>query len=1736
MSLHAPLLRTLEAPGEASPTEDAVVQHWAGKLEGCTPILQQLPTDQLGPSEQHREATTVSLTSSTKGLISPVPSEAMAHLVGGLAALLGRYSMASETVIGLWRSDLGKTGCQPLRVSLLRQPHDTTPVWPAGPVTEEEISVITPLSSFASVRCLFERIGSEAALVKDHNLLLQADGLRKLDMLTTSEATNGSLRLCRSMDAFVVLGTESIPAASCSKAPLMLVCTRWPPAPNSNSKLELRCPRGLFSPDTVGRMIRHLTALLDAMVRSPTIAICQLPLHEPTSPDEAEVSSWADAYSSSCYCPRASNPFSADRSMTSMLAATAATSPDALAMVDDGTGATYTYEEVLKMSSSIAHGLARTGVPVDSLVPLMASRSVEMILGILGIIRTGSGYVPLDLHWPDDRLQDVLRQCRSKVVLASSDCHKKLSHIALEVEVSHVLDISMNAASGGHLEDRGSGSSLVYAFFTSGTTGKPKGVMVENKGLVHRIHWFQQKWPLRQGEGVVSKVAYTFGLSEWEIFWPLVAGATLVIAPPGGEKDADYLLRRACNAFTPPHPKEDARLLPGRGPSPDLIQCMAAHVFVPSMLQMVLEKYDELEDEDLQRKAEEHHSEGTWWHHSKAREVITCGEALSPALAQKMFSRFHCTLTNLYGPTEGEMSYWDVPQGRALLRVSAGRPMEGCKVVLTDLRDQKPAGSLEPAEIAFGGPFIARGYLGRPDLDAQAFVPDFTATPHKSSFSGLNITEEISNAPLLGKSVSNGSNGSDPAQKQNDRLYMTGDLGRWRAGGVVDLLGRKDFQVKLRGFRIELGEIEAACRAAGARASVCLVKKSSNGTQALVAYYEPGPDQDVPEAAVRKSCQKSLPPYMQPQSIVQMEKLPRNTNGKIDRKMLPEPPAIVVNQTEEAMPETPVQKSTAAAIAAVLGLPVETVQLDSDFQEMGGNSLLMGRASSAIKKAFGLSTFKGTTVYQLGTVRRIAAAVENLLAQETDAGQLQSEPSGALALQPQRSPYSSTSASSVCIQAISVFCMNFLFQSQAWSPIWWAAWFIYEYYGRTMLFLYLPFAALLDLVMMFSAVVLLKWLIVGRVKPGTMNLWSAEYYRWWFVNTLLSHTLKLAMPLVADTSIASSVLRALGAKVGEGAKIGVFSVHDPDLLEIGAYATIGKKAKLATSSVLHGSVHLGSIRIGDRAAVGPTAVLAQDTVVPAGKAVLPLSTMPGWHGSVGSVAFRDAQPPRTSETFDRRQNLLRLFFGMPVVLLAEVIPYYLTYFVLVWTYDGLYAENKYTAFAIWSVLLSWIYAHPMWFFRLAVVILQKRLLIGDFRKQQQEINHWTEWKHWVHARAVESHDFEEACEMFTNTEMLSYIYRALGTKVGKRVQIDQLSFVENDCVTIDDYVVFGSEVMMYTDTQAPWVPEEYNKKLQKSRGLLRRYADIHICQAANVLDHCSLLPGVAVAERAVLGTCTLASAGSYYPPLAIHSGSQRGRSMHLRDSFSSPAMRALEDKTMQDLDSPVTWWRFNLVILLVILIANPLPEAAWVATYFGVTSIWDVDSGSVLTLLIVTPFVYNFIEFILLLANIALKWIIIGKYIAGEYKFFGSYHMRWMIMMICGSGISALQDCLQGTIFEVWLARACGAKVGKECYLAGLMVEYDLLTIGDHVSIGSGCDTTGHTVENMVIKLAPTRIGDGAALLPGSFAMPGSVVEDEAVLMEHTQVLKGETVPAREVWAGMPASGCQPTAGTGSRS
>uniref|UniRef100_A0A7S2HIV8 Uncharacterized protein n=1 Tax=Zooxanthella nutricula TaxID=1333877 RepID=A0A7S2HIV8_9DINO len=729
----------------------------------------------------------------------------------------------------------------------------------------------------------------------------------------------------------------------------------------------------------------------------------------------------------------------------------------------------------------------------------------------------------------------------------------------------------------------------------------------------------------------------------------------------------------------------------------------------------------------------------------------------------------------------------------------------------------------------------------------------------------------------------------------------------------------------------------------------------------------------------------------------------------------------------------------------------------------------------------------------------------------------------AAACQPEVARYSSTSASSMFVQFVGVFMLNFLFESQAWNPFWWEAWFIYRDYGTAALIAYLPIAVVMDMLTNVLVAAALKWMILGKSTPGKHPLWGAYYWRWWFCNQLFKHVSTNVLPLIAETPLAGAFLRLFGAEVGRNVRVSVCKISDPDLVVLEDNATVGKQVRLATSAVMHGHLHLGPVRLGPDAAAGPGAVLSQQTEVPQGHAVMPLSTMPGWHGAVGAVAYQQAAQAEDA-SFRRRQGLLRACVGLPVVLLSHAAMYVPVIFVLQWFWSVCAACFGDSAFVAFSVLLAWVYVHPLWMSFVALVVAQKVLVVGPFRPSaggRAAWSHWAELRKWLHARAVESHDFEEACEMWVNTEVLSSIYRLLGARVGRRVQIDHFRAVEHDCISIGDYAVFGSEVLFSCDARAPWIPEA-------RRGNAAGYEPVTLGKGSNVLDHCVMMPGTTVGEKAVLGTCTLAAHRSFFRPLSISTGSQGGRALHLRDHVATEAAKALEDKAMCDVDNPWIWWRFNAVVALITMVFKPVPEALWVVTYFGVTAVWDPETGTLLELLLVTPLVYNIVCLAELLFVIVSKWLIIGRYKEGGFPFFGAYHMRWVAMTIVMGGAGALAEALDGTVFKAWVYRANGAKVGRNCYLSGLVVEYDLLSIGDDVAIGDGCDTTGHTVENMVIKLAATNIGNGAALCPTAFASPGTVLEDGAVLLENTQVLKGETVPAGEVWAGMPAARCEP--------
>jgi acyl-coenzyme A synthetase/AMP-(fatty) acid ligase len=394
---------------------------------------------------------------------------------------------------------------------------------------------------------------------------------------------------------------------------------------------------------------------------------------------------------------------------------------------------------------------------------------------------------------------------------------------------------------------------------------------------------------------VLQKTPFSFDVSVWEFFWPLMTGARLVVARPEGHRDPAYL----------------AEVI-------ERERVTTVH-FVPSMLSAFLDGADAGRCASLRR-------------------VVCSGEALSAELAARFHARMPSSteLHNLYGPTEAavDVTYHPCVRDDARRTVPIGRPVANTQVhVLEPSGEPAPVGV--PGELHIGGVQVGLGYLGRPALTAERFVPD--------PFS-----------PIPGA-----------------RLYRTGDRARWTAEGAVEYLGRLDFQVKVRGLRIELGEIEAALVAhPSVRAAVVALRAGPAGDPLLVAYVVAdggGADAD----ALREHLKRSLPEYMVPAAFVPLEALPLSPNGKLDRRALPDPD-FAANARAYVAPRTPVERVVAGIWAELL--KAERVGVEDDFFALGGHSLLAVQAAARAREAFGVEIPLGY-VFSRPTVAGLSAAL-----------------------------------------------------------------------------------------------------------------------------------------------------------------------------------------------------------------------------------------------------------------------------------------------------------------------------------------------------------------------------------------------------------------------------------------------------------------------------------------------------------------------------------------------------------------------------------------------------------------------------------------------------------------------------------------------------------------------------------------------------------------------------------------
>ncbi|MET7771004.1 amino acid adenylation domain-containing protein [Nocardia sp. NPDC005366] len=594
--------------------------------------------------------------------------------------------------------------------------------------------------------------------------------------------------------------------------------------------------------------------------------------------------------------------------LVDLFAERAASCPDAVALEFDGES--LTYRELDQRANRLARRLIVRGAAPDKVVALFLRRSIELVVGLYAIVKSGAAYLPLDPDNPVERIDGILDQAKPVCVLTAARDGLTLPHRAATIALD-LLDLREIDARPITDADRRAplhGDDLAYIIFTSGSTGKPKGVGVSHAAIVNRLRWMQHEYPLDATDAVLQKTPATFDVSVWEFFWPLQIGARLVIAEHDGHRDPAYL----------------ARIIAEKN-------ITTAH-FVPSMLSLFVA------DADIRRC-------------TGLRRVFCSGEALPSATARGFHAALRGTeLHNLYGPTEAavDVTYWPCPPNPATVPI--GSPVWNTQTYVLDAH-LRPVPPGVVGELYLAGVQLARGYVGQPRLTADRFVAN-PFTP-------------------------------------GARMYRTGDLARWQVApdgdrGVLDYLGRTDFQVKIRGLRIELGEIESALLAQpGVASAVCVAHAGRKGDE-LVAYVVATPDSSgdageseasaafLDTAALVAALRRTLPGYMVPSVVMELDELPLSPNGKIDRKALPAPAATVRSHPVAEQPHTEVERALAAIFAEVLDLEEDEIGTGDSFFDLGGNSLVAARAVSRINAT--LAT--GLTIRDLFEAASIAALVE----------------------------------------------------------------------------------------------------------------------------------------------------------------------------------------------------------------------------------------------------------------------------------------------------------------------------------------------------------------------------------------------------------------------------------------------------------------------------------------------------------------------------------------------------------------------------------------------------------------------------------------------------------------------------------------------------------------------------------------------------------------------------------------
>eukprot|EP00927_Polykrikos_kofoidii_P030667 TRINITY_DN26395_c0_g1_i1.p1 TRINITY_DN26395_c0_g1~~TRINITY_DN26395_c0_g1_i1.p1 ORF type:complete len:2324 (-),score=348.81 TRINITY_DN26395_c0_g1_i1:181-6945(-) len=1402
---------------------------------------------------------------------------------------------------------------------------------------------------------------------------------------------------------------------------------------------DLHYASDLFDRSTAMRFARHIEELAKQAIASPNVCVHKLNIL--TQEEQVEYASWNST----------ETDFGLFRRVEVLFEERARQAPSAPALCFGDAGLTFQETSLASerlAASLIAHGV---GKGLGEKVALMLDRGLDQVVATLAVLKLGAAIVPIDVHHtPQERATFILQDAGVKIVISHDVFREYLRDIVAMVEVVYFSSLASGPGDGADTlpippprlgVDYLDTEAVFGVYYTSGTTGLPKGALILHRNVQNLAFAFSKFSSVSSADRILQFSSYSFIMSLRQIWPTLIGGACLVLL-------ADPLLfGHAINRH------------------------QVTKLVITASAMGAIDPAD----------------------HPSIKAIQFGGEKVPLKVVQQWAGRGVKIQVGL-GPTELTGHAMCNPSVTAdVERVTIGSPHDNVRCYITngDSMQIQPSGVV--GELCIAGSNVCNGYINRKDLTAEHFLPNpfVSQRPHAT-----------------------------------EMLYRTGDLAVRLITGDVLFLGRQDDQVKIHGYRIELQEIQIVIESFPHVTGAAVIVHDEK----LCAYVTPA---TIDEVALRAHLADRVTYYMMPWSIVRLDKMPLNKNGKLDRAALPRPEVGRESKEDQLPLETPTQTWVAGELRKVLSIPADQVISRShNFFDMGGSSLTAALVIRRLNERNGCHV-SVTTLFENQTIEALARAID-LSSATSCVTEFWADLDDAGVVTSSEAPLGTVTYG--VLQALLVLLLLLMNLVPIVCTVL-GIYFVADKFALQYACLIVP-GFLLGVGLARALLILIaKWCVVGRLRPGVYPTYGVTFLRWWF-NGKLGSASAMWIWALNETPYIAFWYRLLGAKVGATAFMDHVVMFEPDLVTIGDNFSGEFECVLSTSEVVQQKLVLREVVLGSMVRLGVRATIAPGTAVPDHVEVSHFSAVSDrsvlaagevWSGNpaerVTSGHFADEQhiPRETRGCCYAALQAVALW----LVLLLQSLPFVCVAVIgirMSWRWGFRYASG----------FLATCSPLPLALGYLLVLLLSKWLLVGRTKPDELYNGKCFLLRRWIVDRLLDNPMYHMSIlVILDNSSTGPWFYRLLGVHIGSgqtwmsapllRVGLDVVSFGESPHM--------GHESCFFADALSP-------------DGVV--FKSIRIGNRVTFGQHTCVRGGVNIGDDNIIGANSLLPTGFTSkpkstvvgaPPLvfevALGSAAITQQTQDVVRQISSRSLDA--DLSMVEVgkseNSLAPCWKYAAFSLATVLCQVAVP-AAMMACWVGLFFFWadlvldGVHEAQKLYLLAIMPCVL----FTGVGGICVFMWVmnVLGAFYSqsGETEYFSIRFFKWHLFSeILYSWTNRVMSAFAGTrVYTAWLA-SMGAEIG-----AGVFI--DVRSGGfrevDHMKIEAGAvlltqNVHAHYIDHGKLQFAPVYIGRGACINDGSYVMPLTRYEPNCVLRPYTCTTKGQIVLPDSVVEGNPA-------------